>query len=389
MGDSLKNLTGKNPKDFEPVAFDLINKPDEELFCELVNKDDFLFDFVKQNVASRLSKVCNENNYLNLLQLLKYYSPSYEEFIISTLVRFADETLTEKMFNILKDGTDNEKTYCAKFFSYINEPRAVELLKKYSFSENTSLATNCASTLGVLKEKSSYDEALTMLTSNDEFTVLDGVKFLVSYGEKAALDDIMNVMKTSSFAENIAGEILYLTDLFDLYKKNRNECLYTLNLIISGLGEILSLAQVFDFRLFDFLEFISSEPQTSASAVVLVNAADKFETLTENNEYLFDETKETKQEILDIKQFLLNLDLGYLYGLIDDELRADSLFVYTALEYTENEQMVRSLLVSDNQTVVLKSLEVLKQIDEISQTDKETALKSVTDENLKNIILAI
>ena len=389
MGDSLKNLTGKNPKDFEPVAFDLINKPDVELFCELVNKDDFLFDFVKQNVASRLSKVCNENNYLNLLQLLKYYSPSYEEFIISTLVRFADETLTEKMFNILKDGTDNEKTYCAKFFSYINEQRAVELLKKYSFSENTSLATNCASTLGVLKEKSSYDEALTMLTSNDEFTVLDGVKFLVSYGEKAALDDIMNVMKTSSFAENIAGEILYLTDLFDLYKKNRNECLYTLNLIISGLGEILSPAQVFDFRLFDFLEFISSEPQTSASAVVLVNAADKFETLTENNEYLFDETKETKQEILDIKQFLLNLDLGYLYGLIDDELRADSLFVYTALEYTENEQMVRSLLVSDNQTVVLKSLEVLKQIDEISQTDKETALKSVTDENLKNIILAI
>lgn len=67
MSDKLKKLTGKNPNDFEPVAYSLINNPDVDLFCELVEKDDFLFDFVKQNVASRLEKVCNELNYLNLL----------------------------------------------------------------------------------------------------------------------------------------------------------------------------------------------------------------------------------------------------------------------------------------------------------------------------------
>ena len=51
MSDKLKKLTGKNPKDFEPVAYSLINNNDTELFSELVSKDDFLFDFVKQNVA--------------------------------------------------------------------------------------------------------------------------------------------------------------------------------------------------------------------------------------------------------------------------------------------------------------------------------------------------
>ena len=61
--DRLKKLTGKNPRDFEPVAFDVINKPDIELFKELVDNDDFLFDFVKQNVAKRLVKNCNEKNY--------------------------------------------------------------------------------------------------------------------------------------------------------------------------------------------------------------------------------------------------------------------------------------------------------------------------------------
>ena len=46
--DRLKKLTGKNPRDFEPVAFDVINKPDIELFKELVDNDDFLFDSTVQ-----------------------------------------------------------------------------------------------------------------------------------------------------------------------------------------------------------------------------------------------------------------------------------------------------------------------------------------------------
>ena len=130
MSDNLKKLTGKNPQDFESVAYSLINNSDVELFAELVEKEDFLFDFVKQNVADRLSKVCNETNYLNLLNFLKYYSPSYEEFIISALVRYADEDLTDKMLEIFENGTDDEKTYCAKFFSLIQDPLAIDLLKQ-------------------------------------------------------------------------------------------------------------------------------------------------------------------------------------------------------------------------------------------------------------------
>ena len=52
MSDNLKKLTGKNPKDFESVAYNLINNSDVELFKELVEKEDFLFDFVKKNVSN-------------------------------------------------------------------------------------------------------------------------------------------------------------------------------------------------------------------------------------------------------------------------------------------------------------------------------------------------
>ena len=53
MSEKLKKLTGKNPADFEPAAYNLVNNSDIELFSELVEQDDFLFDFVKQNVAKQ------------------------------------------------------------------------------------------------------------------------------------------------------------------------------------------------------------------------------------------------------------------------------------------------------------------------------------------------
>lgn len=389
MSDKLKKLTGKNPKDFEPVAYSVINNSDCELFSELVSQDDFLFDFVKQNVANRLAKVCNESNYLNLLNFLKYYSPSYEDFIVSTLAKYADEDLTDKMLEIFENGTEDEKVYCAKFFSYIQDSLAIEFLNKYAYSENLYLSGNCASTLALLGEVESYNKALEMLKSSDDFEVLSAVKFLVAYGNKDAVADILKVMKKSSLAENIAGELLYLIDLFALYEVSQVEALYVLNLVISALGEILGLSQVFDFQLYDFIEMIINSKFTPESVVVLNNACDKFNTLTENDEYLYDETKDTKQEVYDIKNLLNKIDFYKFKSLLDTNIDEDSLFVATALDFTENMDKVRMLLSSSNQTLVLKSLEVLKKNNSMTENDRVTAYNSVSNQDLKNVIMAI
>lgn len=387
MSDKLKKLTGKNPKDFEPVAFDVINIPDVELFKELIDNEDFLFDFIKQNVANRLAKVCNSSNYLNLLQFLKYYSPSYEDVIISNLVKFSDEDLTDKMLAIFEDGTDDEKTYCAKYFSIVQDSLALDFLKENAYSENSSLSANCATALALFGDTESKNEALVKLKSDDEFEKLDGVRFLVSYGDKSVIPAIVDVMKTSSFAENIAGDLLYLTDLFSLYKTNKTDALFVFNSVINGLGEILGLAQIFDFRLYEFIEMLLKEQTDSEIAVVLANAKDKFNTLTENDEYLFDETKDVKQEVMGIKQLLSSFKVNQ--SLINAELKSESLFVFTALEFANNESAIRGLLISANQTVVLKALEMLKQMNSLTKEDKNLALSSVTSEDIKSVIVAI
>ena len=159
--DLIKNLTGKDPKGYEPVAERIINTSDTELFSELVSRDDFLFDFIKQNVAQRLAKACNKSNYKNLFNFLQIYSPYYDDFIASTLAQYADKEDEARMLELLKNGTEPEKTYAASFFSYIENPSALEDLRKNAYSQNSDLAVNCARALSKLEDRESYNQAWT------------------------------------------------------------------------------------------------------------------------------------------------------------------------------------------------------------------------------------
>ncbi len=389
MSDKLKKLTGKNPRDFEPVVFDMLNSPDVELFKELVQQDDYLFDFVKNNVAKRISAAINAKNYKTLLEFLKYYSPSYEECVIGGLVSFADEDLTDKMLDLFENGTTEEKTYCAKFFSYIQDPLAITYLKDNAYSEDTFLSSNCASTLAIMGDRDIYNQALEKLKSGDEFEQLNAVKFLSAFGDNDAIENIINTAKSSTMPENIAGELLYLTDVFSILEKNKTNALFILNSIINGLGEILPLAQVFDFRLYEVLEYIKTQQPDSEYAITLINAKEKFNTLTENDEYLFDEQKDTKQEILDIKKLLSDVNIENLSTIAQQELKTDSLFINTAIELVCTTEKARELLKSDNQTVILKSLEYLKSCGNLTGEDKSQALQFVTNENIKSVINAM
>src|SRR5574344_281568 len=174
----VKKLTSKNQNDFEIAASHIINECDVDAFSALVDKDEFLFDFVKENVKKRLGKVLNKENFTNLFNFLKVYSSEYEDLIISTFVKYADEEITDKMLDLLETGSLEEKTYASKYFSYINDSLSIDLLKKMYNSDFAPLAYNCAEALGAMKEKTSLSDAIKKLNSNDSFEVLFAVKFL-------------------------------------------------------------------------------------------------------------------------------------------------------------------------------------------------------------------
>lgn len=398
----VKKLTGKNPQDFEFAAAHIINDCDVEAFSALVEQSDFLFDFIKKNVEHRLSNVITSDNYKNLLSFLKIYSPDYEDLIVSTFVKFANEDLTDDMLERLENGTNEEKAYAAKYFSRINDTLAIDLLRKYSYSDFDPLAMNCAEALSAMKDEFSYNFALEKIKSEDEFEKLSAVRFLVAFKEKKAIGVIFETMKTSSMPENIASEIPYLQRFIELLDADfKQDTVLAINYILNGLGEIIDLGQLFSFELFEVLEKLvqfQGIEQSSEIALVLLNAKQKFEQLTENDEYIFDEDKAIKAEVYDIKG-MLNSQSEEFWNvqktLFQNELNENSEFIFSALELVQDLKSVdavdklKDLLNSSNQTIVLKTVEVLKSLNKLKEIDQNAVLAKVSDENIRLIIQSL
>lgn len=399
QSDLVKKLTGKNPEDFEFASLYIINNSDAYSFSKLVDQSEFLFDFIKKNVEDRLLKAVNESNYKNLFSFLKFYSGDYENFIVSSLVKFADEDLTDKMLELLENGTKEEKAYCAKYFSLINDTLAVELLRKYSYSDFDPLAQNCALALSAMKDDFSYNLAVEKLSSNDEFEKLAAIRFLSAFNDKRALELIFRTMKKSTMPENIASEISYLQSFIELLNTDfKNDTILAVNYIINGLGEIISLNQVFSFQLFEVLEELISQQKkenSSKIAILLLNSKLKFDQLTENNEYLFDEDKNTKNEIYEIKN-LLNFEPESFWDkqkeLFINELKESDDFIFFSLELIQElkietaTEKLKNLLETKNQTIILKTIEVLKTLEKLNEIKSEAVLCKISDPTIKSII---
>ncbi len=384
----IKKLTSKNKQDYESAASHIVSNADVEAFKELVSQDNFLFDFIKNNVAQRLEKAVNADNYLNLIKFLPYYSPSYVDFIAKTLADFSDDNLNFQMLSILESGSNEERAYCAKYFSFVKNPAASSLLKKFVYSDYEPLSLNSAEALAFQGDRDCYNDALLKLSSDDDFEILSAVKFLVAFGDKSAVPSLFNAMKHSSLSESIAAEIPYLDNIFNLLQTDTDNALYLINLLISGLGEVTSLSQVFDYQLYDVLACLADN-LSFKEAVILLNATDKFNTLTENDEYLYDEDKNTKNEIFDIKKSLNSIDKNYLISLAKEELREDSSLVFTAVDFVNDEEKLLSLVYSSNQTLVLKVLSALKLMGKLNLVDKNEIVSKISDENIKTIIMAL
>ena len=399
----VKDLTAKDETKAFAAAQCIINNADTQAFSLLCDKSEFLFDFVKNNVNKRLQKAVNEGNFRNLFAFLKNYCPDFEDTIIGGIARFANEDLTDEMLELLENGSDDEKAYAAKYFSYIPDTIAADDLTEYAFSDNEAVAFNSAKALGAMKIDSAYQKALELLNSDDEFTVLKAVKFLVAYEDKAAVEHILKAMEHSSMSENIAGEIPYIQSLMELLQQyqDKNYVLLCIDNILSGLGEILPLSQIFCFEMFEVLEYLipyNTNNKNPQAAVVLLKALSKFEELANNEEYTFDEDKNTKQEIQDIYN-LLKKQQEYFWNaqknLVKNELDESNVPVYrisSALsvicEYNlvQAEDEIKNLLHSNNEILLCEAASALKQIGTLDGAQKESILAKVHDENKKALI---
>lgn len=388
--DLIKKLTGKNPDEYEAVAKSLVDNSDVNLFAKLVKQDDFLFDFVKNNVANRIKKAVNQDNYLNLLNFLDNYSPSYDSVIAECLYNFGGIEILPAMKEIFVNGNVEKKAYALKYFSFVPREYVEELLpliRQTAVSEFEPLSINSIEVLSKMDDEIFKSEALQRLNSEDEFEQYNGVKYLVAFKAVDALPQILKVMKKSSFSENIASEIPYLIPVEDLIKTE--DGILVLCNIVSAIPEIIPPSAVIDYNLFNVFEDLYLNNLSSASAVLLRLAQEKFAELTGNDEYLYDCDKNTKDEVFAINQLLVGIDSYKLKSLLYDELYDESDFVFFAVDFVDEQEELEALLDSSNPTLILKVLSILKEKGKLTSEHKTSALNTINADEIKQYIDAL
>lgn len=394
-----KNLTGKNEHLALKAANEIINDNNNEEFIKyFASKFEFLFDFVQNNVKTRIEYNINQNNYLNLLKFFKYYSYNLDDFIISILVQYANENLTDRILEIFEaeNSTDIEKLYCAKYFYYIPDTIAIEALNKNAFSNFEPLMLNCAQSLKEMNDYTNLELACQKLESIDDFEVLKAVKFIVAFGDKKFVNNLYQTLNKSSLKENIACEIPYLTDIYNDIKQNKEHALFCFNCIIDGLGEILPLCEVFNYKIKQIINYLSSKPDINQNeAVVILNTMLKFDLITQNDEYTFDENKNTKNELNEIQkifesyndEFKIHLKKILIKDIdLNSVFLTDTLNLISELQILDAKNSLTKLLETSNDRITCELINTLKNINGLNHLNQDEILNKINDNNIKAIV---
>ena len=398
----LKDLTGKDELKAQVAARCLVDNSDVELFKKLVEKSDFLFDFVRNNVCNRIEKAVNKDNFKNLLKFFDIYSVYYDDLFASILSQNANQDLTDDIFELLQKGSNAQKTYSAKYFYYIPDTVALEALSKYAFSDDEYLAYNCAEALSQMRDDISFDIALNNLDSEDDFEKLKAVKFFVAYGRDFPLKDIFQTIKTSNMPENLAGQVPYMVSLFELINsKDKKDGLFVFECILNGFGEILPLSDIFQFEMYEIIESLIKVNSTtnefsSQIAEILLKAYSTFTMFEENHPHTFDETKEVKQEILSVTKLLKSQPDGFWQKqkeFVLEQLNGDSsqilLLLPLLIEFNLKEAVpsLLSLVNSKDERVVCEVLCALKTFGAMSDVDLDSIIEKIENPNIRAMIV--
>lgn len=398
LKQNVKTITSKDEKQAVALLTEMIDNSDIELFQELVKQSEYLFPFIIDNVCERFEKSVKASNYKNLLNFFDCYSPFYDRIFAMAVKVFGDAETKEKMLHFLKNGSTAQKTYAARYFEKEKNYFSAKDLIDNAFSDDEYLADACAAALGVLNEQKSYDIALDKLQSSDDFEALKGLNFFVSYIKNPPMEEIFKALNKSGMPENFAGKIAYIKPLPQLIQEDLKNSLTVTDNILTGFGEILPLSEVFNFELYDTIGMLSETGEmeySSQVASVLLRAKQKFEMLSSNEEYIFDEDKNTKEEIFAINKLLNSFGKGFWKKCEKDllgELEQDVKRIHSALEIIRENgikeavpNIIDMLYENEDETIICEGVTTLKTINGISLLDKDDILSKFENENLKII----
>lgn len=312
--DWASKITDKNPDVAQKAALHIINNKDMDAWSCLGEHEELMFDFLKEKVAQKLIDAVNIENLENLFTLMQRYNDWLSDIVALSASKFDDPEVNDRMLEILINGDPDQKSYAARYFTFVEFEPATTVLIKCLNDNNETLKTNAAEALGTHENEKALNILLDKLNVDDDFQKVEAAELLSAYGDERAVKPILKAMINSRMKENLAGEAASIACLADYLEGEdyelKNLSLEAIDSIVAGLPEVLPLSNLLVYRFYECIEALLklSEGEynhfTGKYAQILLRAKNKFDLLKNNDQYTFDETKEIKEEIEHINNML-------------------------------------------------------------------------------------
>ena len=400
------DLTSKDRNAAIAAAKHIIDTADMDAWRCFVEHSDNIFDFIKQNIGKYFAEVTTEDNYTNLYKLFKIHSFDWDECFIQILLRFsyANEKLHEKMLDFIENGSEDEKAYAAKYFSFIPDSKANTFLINAYKTNYEPLKYNAAKALGDACDMYSYNYYINSLASEDDWEKIDAAQFLQWYGNKKAFSVMLSAMENSAMPEHIAGSVAMLDNISKFFNIEddiiRKQALDCYRHIIDSLAEVWPLSTIIDFEIYDCVEKLiqlinenSNGEHASRFAVLLLKTKYQFETFN-SDEYKYDEDKNTIEALEGILE-LLSEGSDEFWRKCTDGLKIE-------LEQNDGKRIIQALgVISSNglsayipklkemlkkdypEDVIYELILTLSSFNDFYGVDKNEVLNKLFDYNLK------
>jgi HEAT repeat protein len=308
-------ITDKDQDIAQKAARHIINNMDMDAWSCLAENEDNFFDFIKDKVAQRLINAVSEENFTNLFVLMQRYNDWLADIVALAISKFEDLEINSRMLEYLIKGDADQKAYAARYFVYADYEPAVNPLINCLESSDETLKLNAAEALGAQNSQKAYSMLLEMLNNPDDWKKLEAAEFLAAFGNTEGVKPVLKAMLNSNMKENMASEAASLACLADYYYTDDQElkalALEAVDTIINGIPEILPLSNLLVYNFYECIESLlklaeyeSDNYLAGKYAQILLRARLKFDTLVNNEQYTFDEEKETLEEIKHINNIL-------------------------------------------------------------------------------------
>ncbi len=394
----IKNITSKNNEVFNNSILELVKSKNSTLFIKLCENADFIFPFLKEKIIKNFVKLINKEKLDNTFEFSKTYCADFEDLIVNSWLKFADEDLTDCILEIFDKGTDEQKTYAAKYFYYIKDPLALDYLKKEAFSNNEALRNNCAKTLKSFGDLECIEKMKKIASdkTKDDFEKFTAFSFISAYKDDDSINFILKEGKNSALKSAIYSNLLDNNSFDEIQKKaSDDEIILLFSTIIEGYPEIIDLNTIEYYEIQKFIDHII-KIQSQYAKNSLIIAKNKFKEFINNDIYLYDLDKNLKSLLKDIFLYLDSLNLNV-------EEQSEEINCYNiperyslALDVIKEAKLKRcsetlaSLINGQKLSLeqCAKTAQVLKELDCINLVDL-TTIEKIENENIKALIKSL